>query len=381
MSTHAAGITYDAYGAHDASGVTARTAFAGQAREADTGWYLLGERPYSPTLRRFLAPDTLSPFASGGINRYAYCGGDPINRIDPTGHTPWQFGIFSTLKRSIHLRNAGGSASTDSASIDAARTTPGTLASGVASIADTVSVTSAVVPTSMTSGPPRANGLHGRAESKPASEGAALAPPKRRKTIWETREEALTGDNNLMRGRPRVIMHQGIKVLNNGSVPSSRIGARQDSLPYVLPQWLKRVHSTNRNSIIVAADSVTYALEYDSLMNRLQELGVNNFTLYTGSHGSSLGQNWGAQSRTNLAPDRAMFERDRTYMEKAATKFGMTIDVVDIGGWTSDSFRQAISRDGVHALAMCFGMADPNVREEFNLPTVTLYNLNAWPGT
>jgi hypothetical protein len=35
----------------------------------------------------FLSPDSESPFGSGGINPYAYCAGDPVNRIDPDGHS------------------------------------------------------------------------------------------------------------------------------------------------------------------------------------------------------------------------------------------------------------------------------------------------------
>ena len=41
---------------------------------------------YSPTLMRFNAQDSLSPFGRGGVNGYAYCLGDPINRNDPSGH-------------------------------------------------------------------------------------------------------------------------------------------------------------------------------------------------------------------------------------------------------------------------------------------------------
>src|SRR5471032_2916159 len=35
---------------------------------------------------RFNSPDSLSPFWKGGVNAYAYCVGDPVNRVDPTGH-------------------------------------------------------------------------------------------------------------------------------------------------------------------------------------------------------------------------------------------------------------------------------------------------------
>ncbi|RMV11327.1 hypothetical protein ALP17_02676, partial [Pseudomonas savastanoi] len=45
-----------------------------------------GYRAYNPVLMRFNSPDSLSPFGKGGMNAYAYCAGDPVNRSDPTGH-------------------------------------------------------------------------------------------------------------------------------------------------------------------------------------------------------------------------------------------------------------------------------------------------------
>ncbi|MGY2189231.1 RHS repeat-associated core domain-containing protein [Pseudomonas sp. SDO5591_S426] len=45
-----------------------------------------GYRAFSPVLMKFNSPDTLSPFDKGGLNAYAYCLGDPINRADPNGH-------------------------------------------------------------------------------------------------------------------------------------------------------------------------------------------------------------------------------------------------------------------------------------------------------
>ncbi|WP_146033402.1 ribonuclease domain-containing protein [Stenotrophomonas sp. VV52] len=64
-------------------------AYNGELLDNSSGCYLLGagnHRPYSPTLQYFLAPDPFSPFDEGGLNAYAYCAGDPINRTDPSGH-------------------------------------------------------------------------------------------------------------------------------------------------------------------------------------------------------------------------------------------------------------------------------------------------------
>ncbi|RAL59413.1 hypothetical protein DID88_006787 [Monilinia fructigena] len=81
------GYSHSEYGASFAS-----IGFNGQWKDPVTGWYHLGSgyRVYNPQLQRFHTPDPWSPFASGEINPYAYCLGDPINRLDPNGH----FSIF-----------------------------------------------------------------------------------------------------------------------------------------------------------------------------------------------------------------------------------------------------------------------------------------------
>ena len=50
---------------------------------------------------RFNTCDSISPFGAGGLNAYAYCLGDPINRIDPSG----RISFFSLVKRVIFQNN------------------------------------------------------------------------------------------------------------------------------------------------------------------------------------------------------------------------------------------------------------------------------------
>ena len=82
-------IGYSAYGEQSAQQeVASALGFNGQLREAKLGWYLLGNgyRAYNTRLMRFHSPDSWSPFGGGGLNAYMYCVGDPVNRVDPTGH-------------------------------------------------------------------------------------------------------------------------------------------------------------------------------------------------------------------------------------------------------------------------------------------------------
>ena len=57
--------------------------------DTETGLYFLKTRYYDPEIGRFISIDDiayLDPTTIGGLNLYAYCGNDPVNRYDPTGH-------------------------------------------------------------------------------------------------------------------------------------------------------------------------------------------------------------------------------------------------------------------------------------------------------
>ena len=63
--------------------------FNGERPDSLTGCYHLGlgYRQYNPLLMKFCSPDNLSAFGKGGLNAYAYCGGEPVLRADPDGHS------------------------------------------------------------------------------------------------------------------------------------------------------------------------------------------------------------------------------------------------------------------------------------------------------
>ena len=84
-----ASVTFTPYGHQPLTPGTHRVpGFNGERPDPLTGHYLLGNgyRAFNPILMRFNSPDRWSPFGKGGINAYAYCLGDPINRIDPDGN-------------------------------------------------------------------------------------------------------------------------------------------------------------------------------------------------------------------------------------------------------------------------------------------------------
>ena len=100
---------YDLYGSSSAhsgaspylgtapSGETFRYHFTGkedQGVEFTAPYTDFGARHYAPTLRRWLVPDPMSE-KYYGISPYAYCAGDPVNKVDILGQrdTTFRYGI------------------------------------------------------------------------------------------------------------------------------------------------------------------------------------------------------------------------------------------------------------------------------------------------
>lgn len=95
---------YAPYGHRTAeNGVLSLLGFNGERADAVTGHYILGNgyRAFNPVLMRFNSPDSFSPFYEAGLNSYAFCHGNPINLIDPSGHFPLQ--SFLTRLSELYL--------------------------------------------------------------------------------------------------------------------------------------------------------------------------------------------------------------------------------------------------------------------------------------
>jgi RHS repeat-associated protein len=84
-------IDYDPFGVPDYSGPEAAGfvpfGFAGGHHDQATGLVRMGARDYDPETGRFTAKDPIG-FAGGYASLYAYVGGDPVNRADPSGLGP-----------------------------------------------------------------------------------------------------------------------------------------------------------------------------------------------------------------------------------------------------------------------------------------------------
>ena len=62
--------------------------YRGYVYDQETGYYYLQSRYYDPEIGRFINADVFASTGQGfiGHNMFAYCGNNPVNRADPSGH-------------------------------------------------------------------------------------------------------------------------------------------------------------------------------------------------------------------------------------------------------------------------------------------------------
>ena len=117
-------FTYDAYGNCTVSGDAVlaqycKIRYRGYYFDTETGLYWVQTRYYNPQWCRWISPDSLSyldPETAHGLNLYAYCGDDPVNFADPSGHDSlpnwvmWLIGGIVILGLGIATIATGGAA-------------------------------------------------------------------------------------------------------------------------------------------------------------------------------------------------------------------------------------------------------------------------------
>ncbi len=80
------------------------------------GLYYLRARYYDPSVGRFTSEDTYRGDATdpASLNLYTYCGNDPVNYTDPTGHWAYPTGALKKAADSLRKKAAGGGSASSS---------------------------------------------------------------------------------------------------------------------------------------------------------------------------------------------------------------------------------------------------------------------------
>lgn len=384
------------YSAHGLDNGTAqsRVGFAGELREPGSALYIPGgNRPYDPCLMMFLSPDNASPEGAGGLNRYAYCSGDPVNRVDPDGHAWWNWvvaGVGLVLGAVAVAVTAGVAAPAVGAAytalLGAGAGSMGAAAGAVAAVA-TSSIAGAIAITSVAlesitlgadaaaigleaSGNEKAAGIlgwvsiGGGAASLGLSIGASVAKAA-------SKAERLAGAL-----RPGMYLKRGQR-----GVPSKFAKLKQvvtqplDSAPKGNWKSASFVNDLGEEKIIFGTNRPIAGKNLNTPLNffsRRASVRQREIIVFTGSHGVPGGSNWtlnGTWDSDLLVP--GFYHSDvRTH----GTAVNGRVTFQNLAGMSEIKFGEYMNSNDAHViLGYCFSMNDQALRYYKNMDPIISY--------
>ena len=392
-------INYTAHGL-DSGNAQSRIGYAGEYRDTHSTLYMPGSnRPYDPQLMMFLGPDSESPFGAGGLNRYVYCAGDPVNRIDPDGHSFWSWvgvavgivvgavAIVATAGLlagpvAVAMGGAMVGGGVVSTAVAAGLVTGATIAV-LASAAGAMAVTSAALEAiSMGAGVAEAaleeagndsaarllgwvsmgTGIAAGATSSLASTSRTASKLNRLAGRWRDR---MLGNADSVLRTPAHFSPVPAKVnlsLRNGAP------AKWHS---VTQQGAAGTHYVFGASTAITGSDLA---EPVGILERTATLTKRKVVLVTGGHGEKSGENWTNAGRRIDRLTEPMFLKRDTISYGGRTINGRSVEIRDVMEMDDVSFGKLVSNQDSHViLAYCFGRNDEALRYYRKLEPVTSY--------
>jgi RHS repeat-associated protein len=384
-------FTYDAYGNAATHPDSPRSGYTGETRETGLPGYLLGGRVYLPSLRCFISPDSASPFGPGGANRYGYCGGDPVNRIDPTGNAWWDWlgaslGLVAALVATAATAGALVSTAIAAGSLMAA-VTSASAATLVAATLDVVSVIAEVGSiASMAAGDETAGGVFGwlafgtgmasigmmgRSAAKSVSRRGSSSPrtnfasaSQSGRAPGQTRKTVYTFGN-----QRKITHHEGLAI-------AGRRGRLNANGTDVEPRWYAVPNQAGGANYV--ADAAVSFLDSPTVLgmikSRTDDLDV---VFLAGAHGSSTGMNYANGQRVANGAVAGFFFHARNQIPDWARSMGKPVSKVsmeNIANLSADEFIAVTQRPAIIVHWPCYSLADRYFMEAFHIKSVAIYS-------
>ncbi|KAG9610434.1 hypothetical protein KCV01_g3139, partial [Aureobasidium melanogenum] len=384
---------YGAYGDTRVPTGMALTGYAGQTLERAFGGYFLGGRFYIPWLRRFLAPDPASPFDIGGFNRYAYCLGDPINRIDPSGHA--SFGWLGKLLGSLWIAGQKAAHAINHA-------TPTTVITQISRISEIVSVATvigAAAAVALDAGPAatilglvaagghgigvslgmagKAMGRAGRATNRSTIDEHTLRSPPGRVVKQAGDNQRYVRTTYPLGGGGQIKYYEG-HAATDKLISNRRVHNRHNGQRGPIPNW-SPIRNKENQGINWVVDTPIRSADVEDAMRTIGQNHAAGHESYkpilvlSGAHGSPDGFNWMNGNRAHQARGFAQIDANKsaTYAQLAGVKMD-DFDVLDITKFTNAELAQVMNVDAHIVHAYCFSAVDREILFHFGMLNQTL---------